>query len=329
MGLVRRDIELAPQGMRLRGYPLWLDATKRQELSFVSHAHADHIARHQRVIATAPTLALMAHRLGRLEAPEPTAYRAPFELGPLQLELFPAGHVLGSAQLRVTREGRRVVYTGDLNAGESLTAEPAEVAECDTLVIESTFGHPRYRFPPRAEVFGLLQRFVERCFERGQTPVVLGYSLGKAQEAVMALGRAGFSLCAHSSIVEICDLYRAHGIELPPLRRFDGTVNEREVLLFPPNLRRSGQLNRVRQPRTTMLTGWALDPPGRSFYTGVHELLPLSDHADFPTLMQYALSTGAKQVFTVHGFCRELAEALRERGVDARPLEEPAQLELF
>jgi len=326
--MVRNEIHLAPGGMRLRHYPLWLDAPKKQELAFVSHAHADHIARHAKVIATAPTLALMVQRLGKLPEALPATYRQPFELGPLTLELFSAGHVLGSAQLRVTREGRRVVYTGDLNVQPGLTFEPAEVAECEVLVIEATFGHPRYVFPPRADVLELLRGFVERCFASGQTPVVLGYALGKSQEAARFLGDCGYALCAHERIHAVCELYRALGVALPPVRKFEGEVGEREVLLLPPNLRRSHALANVRSPRTVMLTGWALDGhhPGRP---GAHALLPLSDHADFPGLVGYALATGARRIFTVHGFCEELATALRARGLDARPLSEPPQLELF
>lgn len=326
--MVRQDVELCPSGMRLKHYPLWLDAHKKQELSFVSHAHGDHIARHRQVIATAPTIALMAHRLGKLPEALPATYRRPFALGPLTLELFPAGHVLGSAQLRVTREGRRVVYTGDLNMASALTAEPTEVAECEVLVIESTFGHPRYAFPPRAEVFGMLVRFVERCFASGQTPVVLGYSLGKAQEAVRCLGDAGIAMAAHASIHAVCGLYREHKIALPEVRLFKGEVREREVLLLPPNLRRSVALSKVPRPRTVMLTGWAMDGQ-RGDRPSADELIPLSDHADFAGLMQYALATGARRIFTVHGFCDELAQALREKGRDARPLRDPVQMELL
>lgn len=326
--MVRHDVELCPSGIRVRNSPLWLDAHKKQELSFVSHAHADHIARHQRVIATRPTIDLMAHRLGKLPEALPATYRRPFELGELTLELFPAGHVLGSAQLRVTREGRRVVYTGDLNVRPSLTAEPAEVAECEVLVIESTFGHPRYAFPPREEVFALLRRFVERCRASGQVPVVLAYALGKSQEAIQALGEAGYPLCAHPSIHAVCELYRAHRIALPPVRCYRGELREGEVLFMPPNLRRSHVLGKLPSARTVMLTGWAMDgfgPRGR----GADELLPLSDHADFSGLVEYALATGARRIFTVHGFCDELAAALRAKGRDARPLREPAQLELL
>src|SRR5262245_22523913 len=140
-------VELRRAGLHLTGTALWLDARRKSELSFVSHAHADHIARHERVIATQATLRLMAHRLGKLPAALPAPYNRPFELGSLFIELLPAGHILGSAQLRVTRsDGHRVLYTGDINFQPSLTAEPAQLAECDTLVLESTFGHPRYHF---------------------------------------------------------------------------------------------------------------------------------------------------------------------------------------
>ncbi|HYX91607.1 MAG TPA: MBL fold metallo-hydrolase, partial [Myxococcaceae bacterium] len=151
------SVELRKAGLHLSGTELWFDANRKSDLSFVSHAHADHIARHARVIATAATLRLMQHRLGKLHGALPVPYRRPFDLGRLVLELLPAGHVLGSAQLRVIREdGTRIVYTGDINFTNALTAEPAEIADCDVLVIESTFGHPRYVFPPRAELFDRL-----------------------------------------------------------------------------------------------------------------------------------------------------------------------------
>src|SRR5512147_700332 len=118
---------------------LWLDARRRAPCAFVSHAHGDHIGRHDRTIATAPTLALMEHRLGKPSRGErlPVAYREPFGMGDLTVELFPAGHVLGSAQIRVARGGRSLGYSGDLCLEPTLTAEACQVMECDTLVLES------------------------------------------------------------------------------------------------------------------------------------------------------------------------------------------------
>lgn len=319
-------VELQRAGLKLSGSALFLDAHRKAELSFVSHAHSDHIARHDRVIATAPTLALMQARLGALKAPLPAPYRRAFELGRLLLELFPAGHVLGSAQVRVVREdGRRVVYTGDLNHRRARTAEPLEVAECDTLVMESTFGHPRYRFPPREEVLGDLERWARRQLEDGVVPVVLAYPLGKAQEAIAHLEASGLKVVAHPSVHAVCEVYRAHGVALAP-RCFDGRVEPGEVAVFPP-FGRSQALRRVQPRATAVLTGWAVDGAAAQRYRA-DVAFPLSDHADFDGLVEYALATGAEEVVTVHGFADELAEALRGRGLVARSVKRALQLEL-
>lgn len=321
------DVELCGAGMRIRNTPLFLDALRATELSFISHAHSDHIARHKQAIGTAATLQLVAHRLGQLKGPLPVPYRQPFTLGSLTLELLPAGHVLGSAQLRVTRGDRRITYTGDFNPVPGLTAEAAEVAHCDLLVIESTFGHPRYRFPPREETAAAMCTFARRCLEDGQVPVFLAYSLGKSQEGMRVLADAGFRLAAHSSIAEVCAVYQRLGCAIPH-RRFEGRIEPGEVLFFPPNLARSPQLERLGPHRTAVLTGWALDSSAKYRY-GADEAFPLSDHADFEGLVGYVEATGARRVVTVHGFAKEFAACLRDRGIDARPLEAPPQLEMF
>jgi putative mRNA 3-end processing factor len=322
-------VELKREGLHLTGTPLWLDAQRKRELCFVSHAHSDHIGRHDRVIATAATLRLMAHRLRREpEAPLPAPYGRPFELGPLVLELLSAGHVLGSAQLRVVRpDGRRVVFTGDLNPVPALTAEPLQVAECDTLVIESTFGHPRYVLPPRAAVMADIAEWCRTQLSRGVTPVLLAYPLGKSQEAIRYLGDAGFRLRAHASIHAVCELYRTLGVPLA-VEPYEGTAGEGEVLVFPPNLSRSAALQKVGPCARALLTGWALD--GNAHHrSGADVAFPLSDHADFPGLLGYVEATGASEVITHHGFAEEFASALRDRGVDARALGTRQQLELF
>lgn len=324
------SVELRRNGLHLTGTPLSLDAKRKSPLSFVSHAHSDHIARHERTIATAATLRLMAHRLGDLHAPLAVPYGRPFALGPLTLELLPAGHVLGSAQIRVTREdGKRIVYTGDLSLAPSLTAEPAQVAECDMLVIESTFGHPRYVFPPREEVLGQVESWVRRHLERGAVPVLLAYALGKSQEAMKYLADRGFPLVAHPSIYEVTKLYGELGVPIEPLRRYEGRVEPGEVLFFPPHLNRGGALAPLWPRATAVLTGWALDGAGATRRYNADVAFPLSDHADCPSLVRYAKATGARDVITLHGFAEELAEVLRGHGLDARALGAPKQLSLL
>ncbi len=324
------SVELRRNGLHLTGTPLSLDATRKTPLSFVSHGHSDHIARHERTISTAATLRFMAHRLGPVSAPLSVPYNQVFDLGSLTLELLPAGHILGSAQLRAIRsDGKRIVYTGDLNLVPSLTAEPAQVAECDTLVIEATFGHPRYRFPPKEEVLGQVEAWVRQQHERGTVPVLLGYPLGKSQEAMKYLSGRGFSLVAHESIYAVTQLYAELGVAIDRVRRFDGKVEPGEVVFFPPHLSRAGGLSGLWPRATAVLTGWALDA-GAAYRYGAQVAFPVSDHADCPSLVKYVKATGAREVITHHGFKEELAQVLRDQGIDARALgSKPKQLALF
>jgi putative mRNA 3-end processing factor len=327
----RSPLELSRGGMKVTGSPLHLDAHRRVECAFVSHAHGDHIARHDRTIATAATLALMKHRLGepkrRPAEALPAAFRAPFGLGDLTLELFPAGHVLGSAQLRVVRGGAALGYTGDLCTERTHAAEAAEVMACDVLVMESTFGHPRYVFPPKEETLGAVRRFVDDALSDGATPVLLGYAVGKAQEILKHLADAGYRCAAHPVVHAVNGVYEAHGVAFPNVRALppEGPAPG-EVVVAPPHLSRSPAMRGVRRRRTAVLTGWAVDG-GRHFRADA--AFPLSDHADFPSLVRYAKATGAARVFTVHGFADVLAAALRKEGIRAEPLREERQLELI
>ncbi len=327
----RPPVELVEGEIRVRGSALFLDARRRRPCGFVSHAHTDHLGRHDRTLATAATAALARHRLGERARGEvvPLAYRTPVEHEELTLELFPAGHVLGSAQIRVTpRAGPVLGYTGDLCTEPTETAEPAQVMECEVLLLESTFGLPRYVFPPKEEVLAAVRTFVDRALNEGETPVLLGYSLGKAQEALRHFGALGYPCRAHPVVHAVNQVYEAQGVALPNVRELGPEgPNPGEVVVVPPQLARSAVMARVRRRRTAMLTGWAIDGP-RGF-RGADAAFPLSDHADFPSLVRYARATGARRVLTLHGHAEPLAKALRRHGIHADPLAPDAQMELF
>ncbi|HEX9400950.1 MAG TPA: MBL fold metallo-hydrolase [Anaeromyxobacter sp.] len=327
----RSPVELLRGEMKVAGSSLHLDARRRVECAFVSHAHGDHIGRHDRTIATPATLSLMRHRLGESKRRKtealPASFRAPFGLGELTLELYPAGHVLGSAQLRVVRNGLAIGYTGDLCTEPTHAAEGAEVMPCDVLVLESTFGHPRYVFPPKAETLAAVRRFVDGAIAEGATPVLLGYALGKAQEILKFLADAGYRCAVHPVAHGVNQVYEAHGVVFPNARALPPEGPDAgEVVIAPPHLARSPAMRGIRRRRTAVLTGWALDG-ARHFRADV--AFPLSDHADFPSLVRYAKATGAARVFTVHGFAEDLAAALRDEGLRAEPLREERQLELL
>ena len=327
-------IELHRGELRVAGTALHLDAQRRAACAFVSHAHGDHIGRHDRTIATAATLALMNHRLGepkraRKAEQMPVAYRQPVGLGLQTLELFPAGHVLGSAQLRITLEdGRTLGYSGDLCTDTPCAAEPAEVMPCDTLVLESTFGKPRYVFPPKEETLAAIRRFCDDALSDGVTPVLYGYALGKAQEILAFLAGAGYACRCHPVVHAINRIYEAHGVALPGVRPIDAEgVAAGEVVVVPQQLAWSPAMRAVKRRRTAALTGWAID--GERMFRGVDAAFPLSDHCDFPSLLAYARATGASRIFTIHGATDELAAALRKQGIRAEPLREGSQLELL
>ena len=328
----RPPVELHGGGIRVSDSSLHLDATRRVACAFVSHAHGDHIARHERTIATEATLALLRHRLGTPRRGKaellPAAHRQPFGLGELTLELFPAGHVLGSAQLRVTRDGLSLGYTGDLCTQPTHAAEAAEVMPCDVLVLESTFGSPRYVFPPKAEVLEAVRRFVDGALSDGATPVLLGYALGKAQEVLKFLAEHGYACRAHPVVQAVNRIYEDLGVALPGVRALSPEGPERgEVVVCPPHLAQSPAMRGVRRRRTAVLTGWAID--GNRYFRGADVAFPLSDHADFPSLVAYARATGAGRVYTVHGQADAFAAALRREGIRAEPLREHLQLELL
>ena len=305
-------------GLRVKGTALWLDATRSRDRSFVSHAHSDHAIRHRRIIASAPTARIYKHRLGRTVA-ETHAYHTPFEVDGATCRLLPAGHILGSAQILIDHDGRRIVYTGDCRVQESVTAEPIVVEPCDVFVMESTFGRPHYVFPEPAEVARRLCRFIEAAWDDGHTPVLLAYALGKGQEAMKLLGDRGYVCVVSEPIYRIAKIYEEFGVRFGRYELLDpGPVGEEmrgKVVLLPPHMNRSQALEDLRPCRTAILTGWAMDRSCRFRYR-VDEAIPLSDHADFQELVSLVHQARPTKVYTVHGF-PEFAKHLRYLGYDA------------
>ncbi len=313
-------------GVHFPAAGLWLDPHEPRPLAVVSHAHSDHVRRHRRTICTPATADLIRHRHGAV-ALQPLDFGTPLRLGSLRLTLHPAGHVLGSAQALVESGDTRLLYSGDLRLRPSAAAEVADVPEADVLVMETTFGRPRYVFPPEETVVEQMLTFCTRGFAAGQRPVLFAYSLGKAQEAIALLHRHGLSVAAHPSVLAINAIYRRHGADLPDCAAWDGPLAERSVIVCPPQARRNRLFAEERRFRFAVLTGWAMDSGARFRYR-CDEAFPLSDHCGYDDLLRYVELTRAKTVHTLHGFSREFATELRRLGVEAFPVGESMQLPL-
>lgn len=320
------------RGIQLPEVDLWLDPPFSVERAFVSHAHSDHVGRHKLTICTELTRLLIEHRIGSSKNRRFILPRLlePLDLGDFVLVLLPAGHVVGSAMLHLTRksDGATLLYTGDFKLRKGLTTEQAELRAADTLILETTFGLPRYRFPPTADVARRMREFVNTTISEGGLPVLMGYSLGKAQEILAALGASPHPVMVHDSIARITALVREHLPELPVHRALDASSAAGHALVLPPHVTRSEALLDVAHVRTAMVSGWALDASARYRY-GVDEVFPLSDHADYPELLETVERVQPRLIYTVHGYTREFAADLRRRGSDARALGREEQLEMM
>jgi putative mRNA 3-end processing factor len=326
-------VERAPHGLRVRGTQLYVDPVGRTQIGFLAHARGARATLPERTVLSARTLALLEasqQRALRKAAPLPAAFEQSFALAGLRLSLHPAGHVLGSAQIRCESvDGHVLVYAADLGgfgARAPSTAEACERLRCDVLVLRASYGHPRFSFPPRAEALAGLAAFVRDALAERRTPVVLAASLGGAQEAMRAL--EGHEMSVHPAILRAAEVYRAQGVELPSASGL-GPVRFGQVILLPADLRSRRRLPALGPYRTCLLSGRAAIP-GFAEKLGIDSILPLSDHAGFDDLVDYALQSGARSVHTVHGYAGDLAEKLRERGLDAHPIGEAnRQLDLF
>jgi putative mRNA 3-end processing factor len=314
-------------GLFLTRPRLGLDVRRRQPHGFVSHAHSDHIGPHELAYCTAATARLYRLRLGERRRTVDLAYRQPREFGDVRLTLYPAGHCLGSAMLLVESDSGSLLYTGDFKLGESATAEPAELPRADVLIMESTFGKPRYRMPPRSRTVEQLLELVHAALADGRTPVIHAYPLGKSQEVTRILTAAGVPVLQHSATFAVSQAYIACGVDLGDVQLFRPELLPGRAVITLPQGARDYRLRGLIRPLSIAVTGWAIDA-GTKYRWGVDHALPLTDHADFDELLQTAEIVGAREIYCVHG-PREFVGHLCAAGFNARPVHGSFQTRMF
>lgn len=334
---------LRERSLYVEALDLWIDSLRSRERCYVSHGHSDHARRHATIVTSKNNARVCRLRLGLRRERQSELFAAkrrqpacefeehefnePWQAGEHRLTLFPAGHVLGSAQLAIEGERGRFVYTGDFKLEPSYTAEAPEVKRCDVLLMECTYGRPQYVFPPRAEVAAAMVAWARKALEDGATPVFLAYSLGKAQEALAILGNAGIPLTAHASIFAMTRVYEEAGVAMPPYEKYDPAFDGSRALVWPPSGSNPRGVGR-RPVRTASLTGWVASR-GTWGYGGATDAgFALSDHADYPALLRYLELAQPHRVILNHGY-RDFVNRVRKLGIEAEYLDEHAQLALF
>ncbi len=313
-----------PRGLYCPPGDFYIDPVQPVQTAVVTHGHGDHLRPgHARYILARPGLAIARTRLAGQPQIAPLDYGARFTLGATSLSLHPAGHILGSAQIRIEHEGRVWVVSGDYKRQPDPTCAPFEPLACDVFVTESTFALPIYRWPSTTAVIEQILTWWRSNREHGLASVLFCYSLGKAQRLLAEL--AAFTsdpVHVHSAMSELIEAYRAAGVSMPPT---PPATEERKkeyrgaLVLAPPNAAGTSWIRRVGAHSSGFCSGW-MRLRGERRRRGYHRGFVISDHADWPALITTCRETNARRVLTMHGYTDALARYLTEQGIQARPL---------
>ena len=289
----------------------------------ITHAHSDHARFGSDVyVCHRLTAPILSKRLGDV-AIETAAYGEILTRDGVELSFHPAGHVLGSAQIRVSFKGETWVAAGDYKLESDGVTAAFEPVRCHTFITESTFGLPIYRWRPQGELFAAIDAWRRENIAAGRASILFAYALGKAQRVLAHVDPDLGPIVCHGAIEAINALYREAGVALPPTRLATEILNKRDfsraLILAPPSAAASPWLKRFGEYSDALASGW-MQVRGNRRRRSLDRGFALSDHADWPGLIAAIEATGAGRVLVTHGYTEPLARYLREKGLDARVL---------
>jgi putative mRNA 3-end processing factor len=287
----------------------------------ITHAHADHARRGMGVyIAHHHTIPLLRLRLGKNIRTRGLEYGEGIDRGGVRISLHPAGHVIGSAQVRLEYDGEVAVISGDYKLEDDGISAPYRPLPCRTFVTESTFGLPVYRWRPQGEVLNEMHSWWRENQRNGRASVVYCYALGKAQRILRHLDGSLGPILAGESIVRTTEVLTHLGYPLPIPRLLDhrlaDTVIRQSIILLPPSALSSGLLRLISPFSARYVSGWMATGRGPGA-RGTSAGFTLSDHADWEGLCTAVRASGARKVYVMHGFASSFSRWLREQGIDA------------
>ena len=303
-----------------------IDPNGPVERALITHAHADHARWGAgEYWALHDSIPVMQKRLGEKIVVKGVDHGESMALGDARVSFHPAGHIRGSAQIRIQAGSQIWVATGDFKREPDPTCEPFEVVPCDVLVTEATFAMPVYRWQPTHIVIDEIHDWWQGNATQGRTSVLFCYALGKAQRIMAELLRhTDQTLWLHGATRPLTDIYRRQGVALPPTR----PVSEAEkgydfagdLVLAPPSAAGTRWMRRFTDPSTGFTSGW-MRIRGNRRRRGYDRGFILSDHADWPGLLRTVRDSGAERVIAMHGRIDALVQYLNEQGLDATGFE--------
>lgn len=314
-----------PAGLFCEAGGFYLDPWQPVDRAVLTHAHADHARPGSGAyLATPASLPVLRRRLGEDARLDALDYGVVRRVGDVEVSMHPAGHVLGSAQVRIAHKGEVWVISGDYKRAPDPTCPPYEPVRCDTFVTEATFGLPIYRWQPPEEVAAEVLTWWDATRAAGRPAVLFAYALGKSQRLLAELARlTDRPVYVHGAVDTIVGIYRDAGVPmLPTVRVSDAPAGHKfagDLVIAPPGAGGSPWMKRFPGAETAMASGW-MRIRGAKRRQSVDRGFVLSDHADWPALLQSIDESGAERIYVTHGTTEPLVRWLVERGRDARVL---------
>ena len=317
-----RLIDVTPQGLYCAAGRFHIDPWLPVPRAVVTHAHGDHLrAGCDAYLCAEPARALVQRRLPEGATVESIRYGDPVVGSGVRVSFHPAGHILGSSQVRVVHGGEVWIVSGDYKRSADPSCEAFEPQACHAFVTEATFGLPIFRWDPPDVVMAEILAWWDQMRTAGRPAVLFTYALGKAQRVLAELGlRTDRPVYVHGSIDELNDIYSASGVRLAATKRASaeprGTSFAGELILAPVTARGTLWMRRFRDHSSAFVSGW-MRVRGARRRRGYERGFALSDHADWDALHTTIAETGAGRIFVTHGYTHQLARAVTESGIPA------------
>jgi len=311
-----------PQGLYCTAGDFYIDPWRPVDRAVITHGHSDHARMGSaHYLATQAGAGVLRHRLGAAIALQTLPYGESILHHGVRLSFHPAGHVLGSAQVRLEAGGEVWVLSGDYKVEDDGTCAAFEPVRCHTFVTESTFGLPIYRWQPQALIFADLNAWWRGNAAAGRASLLFCYAFGKAQRLLSGLDPEIGSILLHGAMEPLTRVYREAGVRLPPTQTVASLADPLQIpgsmVLAPPSAQGTPWMRRFADYADAFASGW-MQLRGTRRRRGVDRGFVMSDHADWPGLQQAITATGASRVFVTHGQVAVMVRWLREQGLDAQ-----------
>jgi putative mRNA 3-end processing factor len=318
-------LEFSPHGIYCPQGDFYIDPWKPVRTALITHAHSDHAQWGSSFyLAHKYSEAVLRLRLGSDISLTTVEFGQKLTKNGVEVSFHPAGHIIGSAQIRIAYRGEVWVVSGDYKTRDDGISGAFEPVRCHTFITESTFGLPVFKWKPQQEIYTAINLWWQQNRSEGRVSVLCGYSLGKAQRLMHGLDASIGRIYAHGAIANINEALESTGLKLPFWQRVETVTNKKDfegsIIIAPPSAINTPWMRRFQPYSTAVASGW-MQLRGNKRREAVDRGFILSDHADWDELLSAIEATEAERILITHGYTHIFSRYLREKGMDAQAVE--------